>query len=98
MCVEDYLSYFRTTVICKLHENFVSNAIRCKHNLKEYTLIKTTITKEGKVFFTVSQLNQRWVRRNEEYEPSFVRILLSRICEEEEDDQDAFPLQYISGK
>lgn len=28
MCVEDYLSYFRTTVICKLHENFVSNAIR----------------------------------------------------------------------
>lgn len=79
MCVEDYLSYFRTTVICKLHEDFVSNDIRCKHNLKEYTLIKIKIKEEGKVFFTVSQLNQRWVRRNQEYEPSFVRMLLSRI-------------------
>ena len=98
MCVEDYLSYFRTTVICKLHEDFISNSIRCKHNTGEYNLIKITIEDEGKIFFTVSQLNQRWARRQQEYEPSFVRMLLSRILTEDEDDCEDFPLQYIEGK
>ena len=98
MCVEDYLSYFRTTVICKLHEDFISNSIRCKHNTGEYNLIKITIEDEGKIFFTVSQLNQRWARRQQEYEPSFVRMLLSRILAEDEDDCEDFPLQYIEGK
>lgn len=98
MCVEDYLSYFRTTVICKMHCDFVSNAIRCSHKLNEYTLIKITVKQSGKVFFTVSQFNQRWVRRSEDYEPSFVRMLLSRVVGEDEDDQQNFPLQYIEGK
>lgn len=50
------------------------------------------------MFLTVSQLNQRWVRRNEEYEPSFVRMLLSRVCTKDEQDTDEYPLQYIEGK
>jgi calpain-15 len=98
MCVEDYLSYFRTTVICKLHEDYVSKSVRCNHKTGGCNLIKVNIKKSGKMFFTVSQLNQRWVRRNEEYEPSFVRMLLSRICTEDEDNTDEFPLQYVEGK
>ncbi|CAI2386063.1 unnamed protein product [Moneuplotes crassus] len=98
MCVEDYLSYFRTTVICKGHENFVSHSIKCKHNTGDYNLIKITIENEGKIFFTVSQLNQRWARRYKEYEPSFVRMLLARIVSKDEDEEDDFPLEYTDGK
>ena len=96
--VEDYLSYFRTTVIWKLHEDFQSNAIRWSHNLGEFSLIKITIKSKGLIFFTVSQFNQRWVRRSQEYEPSFVRMLLSKIVTEHEKDQINFPLKFIEGK
>jgi len=81
-----------------MHKDFVSNAIRCSHLNSQHSKIKITVEEEGKTFFTVSQLNQRWVRRNEEYEPSFVRMILAREREDDEDDSDKFPLQFIEGK
>lgn len=96
--VEDYLSYFRTTVIWKLHKDYESNAIRWKHSLGDYTLIKITIKRGGLIFFTVSQFNQRWVRRSQEYEPSFVRMLLSKIVPDDEYESSSFPLKFIEGK
>lgn len=98
ICVEDYLSYFRTTVICKLHKDYVSSALRCSHLNGQHSKIKINIEESGKTFFTVSQLNQRWVRRNEEYEPSFVRMILARERGEDEENSDIFPFHFIEGK
>ena len=98
ICVEDYLSYFRNTVICKLHKDYVSNAIRWCHMTGEHSKIKVIVKENGKMFFTVSQLNQRWVRRNEEYEPSFVRMILAKERTDDDADNDKFPLQFIEGK
>jgi len=97
MWVEDYLNYFKTTVVWKIHKDFSLNSIKWSHNRGDYTLVSVNIKKKGMVFFTVSQLNQRWVRRNHDYCLSFLRMFLVK-SRQGEPDSDKFPLEYIQGK
>jgi len=54
---EDYMNYFLSTVICKVHADYQFNSVKTFHNRGEYSVIRVKITEETKSFFTVSQLN-----------------------------------------
>ena len=53
ICYKDYLSYYRSTTICKVHDDFTYNHVRVEGKSK-YQLVKVTLEEQSKVFFTVT--------------------------------------------
>ena len=67
-----------STCICKIHPNYGFNSIKTFHNKGEYSLIKLTVNSKTEAYLTVSQLNQRWVWRNENYEASLCKFIFAK--------------------
>jgi len=95
--IEDYLCYFRTTLICYCNNKAVATTLRCKHYSGDSSLIRISKTESGSMSFTASQFNQKFVGRSENYQPSFIRMMIARERESSEMDADKFPLQYMDG-
>jgi calpain-15 len=89
----DYLNYYRATTICKYHDNYIFTAIKSKHMKGEKSMFKLTLKEETDIFITVSQKNIRMTARNENYEVSFVKIIVGL-----QTDDQRFPLKFINGK
>lgn len=53
----DYMNYFMSTVVCKIHPDYQFNSIKTFHNRGEYSLVKLTVTEPTEAYITVSQLN-----------------------------------------
>ena len=91
---EDYMNYFRSTVICKIHDGFVHESIAAGHALGKHSLIKIELRTATRVFFTVSQMSTRLIPRGHKYEISFVKMMLAFVDPEDEQ----FPLRYVDGR
>jgi hypothetical protein len=91
---EDYLMNFRATIICKISQDFVhSQPFQCKQEENMFTLFKVKVTEKGKVFFIVSQPNQRWINVEENYEISVLRMILVK----DKGDSSDFSYDYVDG-
>ena len=71
---EDYMNYFRSTVICKIHDGFVHESIAAGHARGRHSLIKIELRTSARVFFTVSQMSTRLIPRGQKYEIAFVKM------------------------
>lgn len=96
--IEDYLCYFRTTLICQADSSFNASSLRCKHNFGDSSYIRISISNSEKVSFTASQFNQKYVGRSSKKLPSFMRMIIGRERDGEEEEAKKFPLQFIEGK
>jgi hypothetical protein len=53
---QDYLSYYRSTTICKLHEGYTTKTLKVKPNTqKSYQVISVKLRDRSKVYFSVIQ-------------------------------------------
>lgn len=98
MSIEDYLCYFSTTLICQNNPENSASSLRCKQAFGDSTLLRINISKPEVASFTVSQFNQKFIGRNEKEAGSFMRFILAREKDDDEDDAASFPLTYIDGK
>lgn len=96
--IEDYLCYFRTTLVCMNYSEFNSKSIKGKHAFGESSLINISVKSYGTISFTVFQFNQKYVGRNESKEPSFIRFVLGKKRKGHELIYNKFPIKYIEGK
>jgi calpain-15 len=94
--IEDYLCYFRTTLICKANSRFAASSLRCRQNFGEASLIRISVSSSEKVSFTATQFNQKYVGRSKSKDPSFIRMIVGKENENPKD-QKAFPITYIGG-
>jgi len=51
---DDYMNYFMSTCICKIHQDYVFSSIKTFHNKGEYSLIKLKISSKTSAYLTVS--------------------------------------------
>lgn len=84
------MNYFMSTCVCKIHHDYTFNSIKTFHNRGEYSLIKLIVSEPTEAYLTVSQLNQRWVRKNENYEASLCKIIFAKY-----DPENSNPYKYI---
>jgi hypothetical protein len=96
--IEDYLCYFRTTLICQANPSLNSSSLKCKHNFGDSTLIRISVSESENISFTFSQFNQKFVGRSENKEPAFMRIILARELDSNEEEAKNFPYEFIEGK
>jgi hypothetical protein len=45
MCFDDYINYYRSTTICKVHEDFHYGEINLKHKRGSYSLARFQLSK-----------------------------------------------------
>jgi len=95
--IEDYLCYFKSTLICKNNEHMSSSSMRCKHAFGDSTMLRISVSNSEKVSFTVSQFNQKFVGRDESLKGSFIRFILAREKDHDELEAKRFPIKYIDG-
>jgi hypothetical protein len=94
---QDYLSYYRSTTICKLHEGYTTKTLKVKPNTqKSYQVISAKLRDRSKVYFSVIQRSQRFVQQNKASVPvtSFVKMFLAKDI-----NYDTLqPLEYLASK
>eukprot|EP00347_Sterkiella_histriomuscorum_P016829 403351694 len=104
----DYMNYYRSTTICKVHDGFKHNSLRVNSNSDQnqiqqgkprpYQLVKVTLKQKSKIFLTVVQPTKRFVTQNlpnsDSYDTSFVKIIIGKH------DPQNFkePFRYIDAK
>jgi hypothetical protein len=80
MNFEDYLTYYRSTVICKVHDNYIFNAEPGFHKQGGYSLHKIKVTRPTKGFVTFSQIQQRIMSiKYQNYEISEVNLIFAKL-------------------
>lgn len=75
-----------------------STSFRCKQNFGDHNVVRISLSKSEKVSFTISQFNQKFVGRSQNKGPAFMRIILSRERNNNEEDFIDYPYEYIDGR
>ena len=84
MCIEDYIKYYRNTVICKINESFIHSSYHFEQKKNSYNLIYFQIDSPLSGSFSIAQpLNRLMVINYSNYEPSEVNIILAKILKNE---------------
>jgi len=96
--IEDYLCYFRTSLICQANSHMNSSSLRCKQNFGDHNVVRISLSESEKVSFTISQFNQKFVGRTQNKEPAFMRTIFARERDNSEEESKDFPYEYIDGK
>lgn len=91
MSMEDYLSNFNATVICKINDNFEYTRYEVKQDIGGHTVLKFQINEDSKVFLNLSQLAYRIVPKEYGYKPYNAKMILARLDKDNKD----YPLEYI---
>ena len=96
MSFEDYLSYYRSTTIAKIHDDYIYNSIKCEHQMGSSSLLKLTVTTATKGFVTCSQIQQRIMSmKYHNYETSETNMLLGKVTYEEDSTEPTY--EFIEG-
>ena len=95
---EDYLSYYRSTTICKLHEGgYTTKTLKVKPNTqKTYQVISVKMRDRSKVYFSVIQRSARFAKNNRKGAgiSCFVKMFLAKDI-----NYDTLqPLEYLYSK
>lgn len=96
--IEDYLCYFRTTLICQTQAGSTASSLRCRQGFGETSLIRISLSEKERVSFTATQFNQKFVGRSTGKQPNFIRMIIGKERDSHEDDYKRFPIQFIDGK
>jgi hypothetical protein len=71
-------------------------SVKCKQNFGEPALIKVSFTSSEKVSFTITQTEQKSIRKSLSKDPDFLRLVIGKENEGLERNK-SFPIKYISG-
>ena len=60
----DYMNYYRSTTICKVHDGFHYNSHYIQQDSHKYQLLQVQLKEPSRVFFTAVQPTKRFVVQN----------------------------------
>ena len=62
-------------------------------------MVSVLLTEEvDHMYFIVTQLNKKYSRQIEDYQPSKIRMIVARVKNEGEEDLLQYPYEFIGGK
>ena len=104
MSFDDYISYFNSTCIVKLHNSpksqqlspYVKETLRLSHSNDSYALGKFTVSggvggPSERIYLTVHQISKHLVPESDKYELSKARIVVGKVISQ-------LNLEYIKAK
>lgn len=91
MSLEDYHQTFKSTIVCKIHNNYTYSMAEVKQDIGDNTILKFQVSEDCKAYFNCSQLAYRIVPKQYEYYPYNTKMMLARL----DPTSDDYPLQYI---
>lgn len=77
---KDYIKYFRSTVICKYHDDYYSRSFVATQKAQPYNCFAFRIAKRTKGFITIHQLEERFMReQHKDYKYAAVSTLIVQV-------------------
>jgi calpain-15 len=80
---DDYLNFYTSTTICKVHDNYHYNSVSTKQEKDSHTFFTFELDDDSYIDLTVSQVAERMVNKKYGYKCSQVKMILARINEGE---------------
>jgi hypothetical protein len=76
---DDYLNFYTSTTICKVHDNYHYNSVSTKQEKDSHTFFTFELDDDSYIDLTVSQVAKRMVNKKYGYKCSQVKMILARI-------------------